>query len=672
MTTSPFPENSGDDTVLRLALRGARAGTWTRDLISEVVEWSAELEEVFGLAPGSFGRTEAAFIDLMHPDDRPALAEAVRHAIEARTDYLIEFRFRHSSGEWRWMDGRGRATYSASGAPLRLYGVGIDITERKQSELAQTRLAAIVESSTDAIISKTLFGRITSWNEGATNLFGYRAEEMIGEPILRLIPLERVYEEDEILAKLREGQRIEHYETVRLTKDGQRIDVSISISPLRDRNGIVVGASKIARDITGRKRTEEALRERETALRSIAAEREQLLESERAARSEAERLSRVKDEFLATLSHELRTPLNAIQGWATLLRHRDLPSEDRERGLETIERNVRAQTQIINDLLDMSRIVSGKLHLEVRPIELRDVIESAIEVVKPSADAKRIRIRTILDTSMGTIRGDPNRLQQVLWNLLTNAVKFTPTDGRIQIFLERIESHVEINVTDTGIGIRSEFLPLVFDRFRQADPSSTRRHGGLGIGLSLVKNLVELHGGSVRVSSPGENQGTTFVVTLPIAPIFHDETGVFQNREPSSDSALDRLELPRLDGISALIVDDESDSRLLVARVLEEQGAKVICASSAAEALEALKRDAVDIVLSDIGMPDTNGYDLMRSIRTLEDPRMRRLPAIALTAYARAEDRQRSLLAGYQLHISKPVETRELIAGLASLLNVAR
>jgi CheY-like chemotaxis protein/anti-sigma regulatory factor (Ser/Thr protein kinase) len=300
------------------------------------------------------------------------------------------------------------------------------------------------------------------------------------------------------------------------------------------------------------------------------------------------------------------------------------------------------------------------------------VIESAIDVVKPSADAKRIRIRTMLDSSVGSIRGDPNRLQQVLWNLLTNAVKFTPTDGRIQIVLERVESHVEITVTDTGIGIRPEFVPLVFDRFRQADPSSTRRHGGLGIGLSLVKNLVELHGGSVRVSSPGENRGTTFVVTLPIAAVFHDETGVFQSREPSPDYSLDRLELPRLDGISALIVDDESDSRTLVARILEEQGARVVCAASAAEALEMVQREPVDIVLSDIGMPDTNGYDLMRSIRTLDDARVRRIPAIALTAYARAEDRQRSLLAGYQLHISKPVETRELIAGLASLLNVAR
>ncbi len=661
------------EAVVRLAMRGARIGTWARNISDNVVEWSPELEEIFGLAPGTFGRTEEAFHQLMHPDDRPALAEAVERAIADRTDYVMEFRFLHASGEWRWMDGRGRATYDASGQPAQLYGVGMDITERKLAELTHARLAAIVESSADAIISKTLTGRITSWNDAAARLFGYTAEDMIGAQITRIIPDERLHEEDTILSKLQLGQRIEHFETVRKRKDGNLIDVSISISPIRDGRGIIIGASKIARDISGRKRTEEALREREALLRTIAAEREQLLASERVARSEAERLSRVKDEFLATLSHELRTPLNAIQGWATLLRHRELSSEDRVRGLETIERNVRAQAQIVNDLLDMSRIVSGKIHLEVQPIDLRDVVEAAIDVVRPSADAKRIRIRSLLDSSLGTIRGDPNRLQQVLWNLLTNAVKFTPPEGRIQVLLERVDSHVEITVSDNGMGIRPEFLPHVFDRFRQADPSTTRRHGGLGIGLSIVKNLVELHGGSVRVASAGENQGTMFVVSLPVVAVQVDETGAFQQFAGITEGpALDSLELPRLDGISVLIVDDEPDARQLVARILEEQGAKPLCAASAMQALEVLARESVDIVLSDIGMPDMNGYDLMRQIRTLKDPRIRRMPAIALTAYARSEDRQRSLLAGYQLHISKPVETRELIAGLASLLNISR
>ena len=406
------------EAVLRLAMRGARMGAWSRSMADNVVQWSPELEELFGLPPGSFGGTESSFRDLVHPDDRPALDEAVRQAIADRTDYVVEFRFLHASGEWRWMDGRGRATYDSAGNPLRLYGVGLDITERKQSELAHARLASIVESSDDAIISKTLDGRITTWNAAATQLFGYEAAEMIGEPLTKIIPTALLHEEVEILSKLRRNERIEHYETVRLRKDGVRVNVSITVSPLRDSRGKVVGASKIARDITERKRTEQALLDREHQLEAIAGEREQLLESERVARSEAERLSRIKDEFLATLSHELRTPLNAIQGWAALLRHRELSPEDRARGLETIERNVRAQVQIVNDLLDMSRIISGKIHLEIGPIDLRGVIEDAIEVIRPSADAKRIRIRTMLDSSIGTMRGDPNRLQQVLWNLL--------------------------------------------------------------------------------------------------------------------------------------------------------------------------------------------------------------------------------------------------------------
>ena len=661
------------EVALRLAMRGARIGTWARDVKSGVVEWSEELEEIFGLAAGTFARTEAAFRDRVHPQDRAGLEEAVIRAIADRMDFVTEFRFLHSGGEWRWMDGRGRATYHPDGTPAYLYGVGMDITERKQAELEHARLAAIVESSADAIISKTLQGRITTWNQAATTLFGYEAAEMIGEPLLRLIPTELHYEEDEILTKLRRGERIEHYETVRMTKDGRRIDVSLSVSPLRDARGVVIGASKIARDITDRKRTETALREREALLRSIAAEREQLLGSERAARAEAERLGHVKDEFLATLSHELRTPLNAIQGWATLLRQRELSPQDRERGLETIERNVRAQAQIVNDLLDMSRIISGKVHLDVQPIELRNVIEAAIDVVRPSADAKRIRIHTRLDSDIGTMRADPNRLQQVLWNLLTNAVKFTPSEGQIQVILERVDSHVEVTVTDTGLGIQPEFLPHVFDRFRQADASTTRRHGGLGIGLSIVKNLIELHGGSVRAASGGESRGSTFVVSLPIAAVWQEDTGTYQPRaDTAPDHALDTLELPRLDDIAVLIVDDEPDARTLLARILEDRGARAVCAASVTEALEALEHERVDIVLSDIGMPDSNGYDLMRAIRALADPRKSRLPAIALTAYARSEDRQRSLQAGYQLHIAKPVEARELVAGLANLLHVTR
>jgi PAS domain S-box-containing protein len=669
----PEIELSDREAVFQLAMRGARMGTWARELVGDnAVRWSAELEEIFGLAPGAFGGTEEAFFELVHPDERPALERAVRDAIADRSDYVIEFRFRHATGEWRWMDGRGKAIYDPTGRPLRLYGVGMDITERKHAELARARLAAIIEFSDDAIISKELTGYIVSWNGGATRLFGYDAREMIGQHISRIIPPELLYEEEEIISRLRRGIRIEHYETERVAKGGRRVQISLSVSPIRDSRGNIVGASKIARDNSERKRSEEALREREEQLRQIAAERAQLLESERSARSEAERLSHVKDEFLATLSHELRTPLNAIQGWATLLRRHELTASDRERGLETIERNVRAQTQIVNDLLDMSRIVSGKIHLEVQPVDMAALLAAAIDVVRPSAEAKRIRINTMLDPRLGIVRADPNRLQQVLWNLLTNAVKFTPPEGEVRVTLERLDAQVEVTVVDSGVGIPEDFLPHVFDRFRQADPSVARRHGGLGLGLSIVKTLVELHGGTVKAHSPGQGLGASFTVSLPLSAAFREEDGRQRALPPRSPDRLEEKTLPRLDGVAVLVVDDEPDARVLMARVLEDSGAHVVCAASANEAVELLARERVDLLLSDIGMPDVNGYDLIRRVRALDAPQARRIPAIALTAYARPEDRRRSLLAGYQMHVAKPVEARELIAGMASLLDVAR
>ena len=376
----------------------------------------------------------------------------------------------------------------------------------EELERARAHLAAIITSSEDAIVSKTLDGIVTSWNIGAQRLFGFTAEQMVGQPITRIIPEELQHEETLILRKLRRGERIERYETIRLHEDGHRLEVSLTVSPVRDPSGKIVGAAKIAHDITARRRAERTLLEREAQLAKLLAERESFLESERVARSEAERLSYVKDEFLATLSHELRTPLNAIQGWATLLRGHRVSAEDHDRGLETIERNVRVQAQIVNDLLDMSRIVSGKIHLEVQPLHLHDVVNNAIETVRQSATAKNVRIQPMLDSGIGMVRGDPNRLQQVLWNLLSNAVKFTPSGGRVQIVLERVNSHVEISVADTGIGIPVEFLPYVFDRFRQGDPSTTRRYGGLGLGLSIVKSLIELHGGTVHVKSAGDRK----------------------------------------------------------------------------------------------------------------------------------------------------------------------
>jgi PAS domain S-box-containing protein len=516
-------------------------------------------------------------------------------------------------------------------------------------------LAAIIASSEDAIASKTLEGIVTSWNVAAARLFGFTAEEMIGQPILRIIPPELYPEEDRILAEISSGRRIERYETVRLHKDGSRVHISLTVSPILNSAGKVVGAAKVAHDIT--------------KLHALIADRERLLESERSARGQAERMSRLKDEFLATLSHELRTPLNAIQGWSELLRQAGTKPQDVDRGLEAISRNVRIQAQIVNDLLDMSRVVSGQVMLEVHPTSLQDVLAHAIDAVRPSADNRSIRIQTLIDAKIGPVRGDPTRLQQVFWNLLSNAVKFTPKGGRIKVILERVDSHVEVTVEDTGIGIESDFLPFVFDRFRQADSGISRRHGGLGIGLSIVKSLVELHGGSVRAKSPGKDQGSTFSVALPL---FHVRPEEDRRSTVSSTDPLQTIELPRLDDTRVLLVDDDADGCELVSTILIARGAYVRCMTSGPEALEIMAHEHFDLVLSDIGMPDMDGYEFMRALRRAEEGRSKSTPAIAVTAYAGAADRQRALLSGYQMHIAKPIEPPELIAAIASLTHLKR
>jgi PAS domain S-box-containing protein len=550
------------------------------------------------------------------------------------------------------MEGRGLPIYDNSGKPERIDGIGIDVTDRTMAEHARFRLAAIVESSDDAILSKTLDGVVTSWNAGATQLFGYSAEEMIGQPIAKLIPDELLPEEQVILAKLRRGERIEHYETRRLAKDGSEVEVSLTVSPIRDITGAVVGASKIARDVG--------------ALRRAIADREALLMSERNARAEAERLGHLKDEFLATLSHELRTPLTTIVGWTSLLRRRTNIGETELRAaVDTIHRNAQAQAQIIDDLLDMSRIVSGKIRLQTDAIDLRELLQVAIDGIRPAAAAKHIAVSISLDPITGLVAGDAARLQQVLWNLLTNALKFTPAAGAIHVALRRVEGFMEIDVRDSGIGINPAFLPHVFERFRQADGSTTREHGGLGIGLSIVRNLVELHGGSVAVESAGMGKGATFTVRLPLLQV---ETFVPRPMDPARGMTqpVEHLQ-PSLAGTVVLIVDDEPDGRALLDRLLKEAGAEVHAAEGALEAIGILQREPVDVILSDIGMPGLDGYEFMRRVRALEDPQIRGLPAIAVTAYARDDDRQRSLSAGFQQHVAKPYSFPELATAIAGL-----
>jgi PAS domain S-box-containing protein len=404
-------------------------------------------------------------------------------------------------------------------------------------------------------------------------------------------------------------------------------------------------------------------------LQNAAKERERLLEAERAARAEAERISLMKDEFLATISHELRTPLTAILGWSQLIQTGNVSAEDLALGVETIARNARAQTQLIEDLLDMSRIIAGKVRLDVQRTDPASVVDAAIASIRPSTEAKGIRLRTILDPQAGPVSGDPGRLQQVVWNLLSNAVKFTPKGGSIDVVLERINSHVEITVSDSGIGIRPEFLPHAFERFRQADSSTTRNFGGLGLGLSIVKQLVELHGGFVRVASEGEGRGATFTVGLPVAPIRD-----VSERDHPTTSKLPWLDCETLNlgGVKVLIVDDEPDSRELIRRALAQCDVDVVVASSADEGLSLLQSEKPEILISDIGMPECDGYQFIRRVRELALGEGGQTPAIALTAFARSEDRTRAMLAGYQVHVAKPIEARELLATVASLVNRAK
>ncbi|HEY0100837.1 MAG TPA: PAS domain S-box protein [Pyrinomonadaceae bacterium] len=431
--------------------------------------------------------------------------------------------------------------------------------------------------------------------------------------------------------------------------DGTRV-ADASITAVKAVDGSVEFFIVQASDITERKRVEE--------------ERERLLR-------EAQEANRLKDEFLATVSHELRTPLTAILGWAQLLRGGQLEGEAAVRALDTIERNARSQAQLINDLLDVSRIVTGNLRLDVVPVSPHSFIDPAVEAVRPAAEAKGVRLQKVIDTGVLTVMGDPSRLQQVVWNLLTNAVKFTPRDGRVQVRLERVNSQIEIAVSDTGAGIEPEFLPHVFERFRQADQRTTRQHGGLGLGLAIVRHLMELHGGTVRANSAGEGTGATFTVTLPIAAVHRREETEERTPEAARDMSPAHDCPERLDGLKALVVDDEPDARELLSVGLGQCGAQVTMASSARDALAALAAAKFDVLISDIGMPGEDGYELIRRVRELPPGAGGRTPAVALTAYARTEDRLRAMRAGFEMHVSKPVELAELIAIVANLVGRA-
>jgi PAS domain S-box-containing protein len=620
----------------------------SKDLDGIIRSWNTAAERMFGYSSDEMvGKPIAILVPPERGSEEAEILERLRRG--ERLDHFQTVRLRK--------DGR-RILVSVTISPIkdstgRVIGaskIARDVT--RISEL-EAMYSSIVASADDAIVSKDLDGIVQSWNTAAEQIFGYTAEEMIGRSITTIIPADRQHEEIDILARLRRGERIEHFETMRQRKDGQLIDVSVTISPIRDRLGRITGASKIARDITLIKRMTE--------------EREQLLQSERAARREAERVSRMKDEFLATASHELRTPLNAILGWSQLLQTRGVSDQDFREGMETIERNARIQTRLIEELLDVSRIISGKVRLETRPLDLKFIIQEVVATMHPAADAKGIRVGTSLSPTAGAIMGDPARIQQIIWNLISNAIKFTPRGGSVDIDLRRVESHVEMVVSDTGQGITPDFLPLLFTRFAQADATTTRRHGGLGLGLAIVRHLTELHGGTIRASSPGQGKGATFTVCLPLAALHERRSSSNDDDESDADDA--GLANPALDlsGVKVLVVDDDPDARQLIRRVLESHGASVATAESSAQGLEALKRERPAILLADIGMPDEDGYRFLSRVRALPKEQGGATPAVALTAFARAEDRRRALLSGFQQHLAKPAETAELLAVVSNL-----
>jgi PAS domain S-box-containing protein len=512
-----------------------------------------------------------------------------------------------------------------------------DVSERQRAEAMHARLAAIVASSEDAIVAKDLDGTITDWNAGAERIFGYAREEALGRPITMLLPPERQAEEAHILATLRRGERIEHFDTVRVRKDGTAIPVWISVSPIKDATGRVVGAAKIARDVSERKRLE--------------AEREGLLANERAARAEAEKANRAKDEFLSIVSHELRTPLAAILGWVSVLQQGKLSPERAARALKTIERSGRMQSALIEDLLDVSRMTSGRLRLTMQPTSLRAVTHAAVEASRPEAVAAGVRLSAILDTD-AHVAGDEIRLQQVVSNLLDNAIKFTPPEGRVEVRLERTDAEARIIVRDTGRGIAAEFLPQVFEPFRQAEDVRSRKKGGLGLGLAIVRQLVEQHGGRVAVESPGEGLGSTVEVALPVLADAVGSPG-------RPDSA------PRLDGLRVLIVEDDDDARDALRAILEESGALVTMAASTTAARARLMTDDPDVLVSNIRLSSDDGYALMREVRRTD--RLRGVPVVAISPRAAEDVSARALAAGFQAHFAKPFDPDALVEAIAVL-----
>jgi len=631
----------------------------------------------------------SAWLDTCHPEDRERVAEAWQRALTTKTPYEVDGRIRHVSGSWRWVLSRAVPVFNLDGTVREWVGSNTDISEARRAEERATRLQAATSALSQAltpgdVARAILMEALRGLGSEAGVVYRRSAEGLLEilyevghrksfldhfrtlSPDAHNNPVVDAVRTGEVKWFCSNAHLAEHYPEVAALR-GRETTTALTMLPMWV-NGRPVGAIVLSLPDERTSSPEELRFLRLLAQQcGEALERARLYEVAEQERQRAEQASRLKDDFLGVLSHELRTPLTAILGWVQILRTRELAPDRRERALETIERNARAQTQLIEDLLDVNRIVSGKLRLDVRPTHPAKVIESALEVVRPAAEAKGLQLQALLDPEVGPLQGDPNRLQQVVWNLLSNAVKFTPQGGRVTVCLSRGPAHVEIEVKDTGDGITESFLPHVFERFRQADASSTRRHGGLGLGLAIVRQLVELHGGTVEAHSAGQGLGATFLVRLPLVAPRPDAVEPVRVQPPPGVSL--PVNYPKeLRGRRILVVDDDADARELLTTLFQEGGARVSSAASAAQALALLKQETPDLLVSDIGMPEMDGYALIREVRRGDAERGGRVPAVALTAYARMEDRSAALQAGFDTHVAKPLNSSELLGVAVSLL----
>jgi PAS domain S-box-containing protein len=611
--------------VLSLAMRGARMGAWSHEPKSGQFWWSRELEALAGYAEGRFANTPGGFFELIHPGDLIGLKEAVDRAVASHDDYVAEFRFMHASGDWCWMEGRGRATYDSQGEPLTIYGLGIDITERKEAQTVLLRQAAIFEHLSDAIVITDLRGNITDFNVGGERMLGYRMREILGKPVSIFHPPEDALRirREAFAALATEGTWRSELPFVR--RDGSRGICETVVKPLANSRGDIYGAVCVNRDITGHRRAEQQLQRLNLEL------------------SKADRR---KDEFLATLAHELRNPLAPMRNVLEILRLKDFADPQLSWSRDVFDRQLQHMTHLVDDLLEVSRITQGKLELRKQRLELARAMQSAMEAARPTMQASSHHLSVTLPSEPLYLDADPTRLSQMILNLLNNAAKYTPAGGKISLAAEREGDEAVIVVRDSGIGIPREHLNSVFEMFSQLAPALERSQGGLGIGLALVRGLAELHGGKVAAFSGGPGTGSEFMIRLPVS------------RAASAPVASVTPELPHAAGLRVVIVDDNADAADSLAMVLELEGHEVRTAGDGMAGLALIGEFAPQAVILDIGLPLLNGYEVARRIRL--DPQHADTLLIAVTGWGQQQDKQSAVSAGFDHHFTKPVDPREL------------